>query len=257
MSKAHITLQETKAAIYAVQSFAQPGDRVRLGSDATTAVAALNKWGSNRSKAVNQELKKFRRWTEQNQVEVSAHHVQGESNPADEPSRPKYNRNDWFLNRTVWSKAMRALRRKPSIDLFATKQHRHCLRYLSRDPQPLAVGTDSLSQTWSEWPDAVLYVNPPWPLISVLLAKIVPSMRADQTLLLVTPVWETEPWWGLVRRYSKAPPLLLPQIHGLYTNVNTTPFRPPRWSSVLWTLGPVKVKRNWSWRKPETWFRPL
>ncbi len=121
LSKAHITQQETRAACNTVMSLALPGERVRLLADATTTVAAFNKWGSNRSRAVNQEMKNFYNWSLEKKVEVTACYVQGEKNPADRPSRRRKDHNDYHLNRLVWLNIMKVFRVRPTVDLFASE----------------------------------------------------------------------------------------------------------------------------------------
>ncbi len=168
LQEQHIMAQETEAAVRAIKSLAQPGERVRVFADATVAVSMLNKGGSNRSLQLNSILEPFWRWTKDNQISVTAAYIPGQQNPADRPSRTPKDHNDWFLNRRVLFLALKTLRLHPTLDMFASFQHHQFPRYFSRFPQPGCLAVDALRQVLSNFKDSDIYANPLWPLLPIL-----------------------------------------------------------------------------------------
>ena len=83
----------------------------------------------------------------------------------------------------------------PKIDLFATSQHHQLAFYFSPDvTDQYAYGHNAFDYVWD--PATVLYANPPWTLLDMVVDKI---LRDHSRLLLVAPFWKTASWYVRVR----------------------------------------------------------
>ena len=84
-------------------------------------------------------------------------------------------------------------------------------------PDPNAVGTDALQLPWDRW---VGYAFPPFCLIGRCLKKV----REDKaSLVLVAPVWRSQPWYPAFLELLVDFPLMLPRNPILLTD----PFNNP------------------------------
>ena len=112
--------------------------------------------------------------------------VTGHRNPA------RYDRNDVMLNPAIFRQARKTLQFKPSVDLFASKEHHQLPRYYSQTDDPQAVGTDAFLADWRL--EQNLYCNPPWYRIPQCLTRI---KREGLRAMFVAPYWPTVDWWPL------------------------------------------------------------
>ena len=95
----------------------------------------------------------------------------------------------------VFKKARKALRFKPSVDLFASAAHHQLPRYYSATFDPASVGQDAFK--FPRHAESRPYVNPPWSLIPLVLHKI----RIDRIQCMrVVPDWPEVQWYSLYRR---------------------------------------------------------
>ena len=85
------------------------------------------------------------------------------------------------------------------------------LHFFSWRPDPLATATDALLQDWSRMR---AYANPPWNLIGRVLTKI-QSSNPD-LILLVAPIWPSQPWYPTLLELLVDFPRLLPHQQDLY-----------------------------------------
>lgn len=116
---------------------------------------------------------------------------------ADEWSR-RVDRADFTLRATTLRcVATDAWDLEPAFDLFADEVNSHCSHFYSGRPCPGSAGIDALVLPW---PAAVtLYAFPPIPLVGRLLRRLFASPPSPgQPLLLVLPVWPSQPWWPLL-----------------------------------------------------------
>ena len=75
--------------------------------------------------------------------------------------------------------------------------------YFTWRPDPYAVATDAFLQDWSQMKG---YVNPPWGLIG----RVLPKVQMDKAhIVLVAPVWKTQPWYPLLLQMLVAIPRLI------------------------------------------------
>ena len=104
----------------------------------------------------------------------------------------RYDRNDVKLNPKIFQLAKKTLQFKPSVDLFASKEHHQLPRYYSQTPDPRAVGTDAFVADWKL--EQALYINPPWYRIPECLKRL---KKDGLKAMFVAPYWKTVDWWPL------------------------------------------------------------
>ena len=88
--------------------------------------------------------------------------------------------------------------------LFASHPTRQLPRFFSWRPDPEAEKTDAFNQDWST---AKGYANPPWGLISRCLSQI---KRQNGRIILITSLWNTQPWFPALLGLTEGYPHLLP-----------------------------------------------
>ena len=103
------------------------------------------------------------------------------------------------------------------IDLFASHLTNQLPRFVSWKPDPLSEAVDAFSLQWNK---VKCYAFPPFCLLgrchSQVLRQQVPR------LVLVAPVWKTQPWYPLLLDLLIDLPVLLPQIPNLVTREGMT-----------------------------------
>ena len=90
-----------------------------------------------------------------------------------------------------------------SVDLFATRLNNQLRRCVSWRPDPFAIATDAFTMSWQE---EVGYAFPPFSLIGRCLQKV---RLEGCTVVLVTPVWDVQPWYPVLLDLLIEYPLLL------------------------------------------------
>lgn len=98
------------------------------------------------------------------------------------------------------------------LDLFASRLTFQLPQFVSWRPDPLATYRNAFSLNWK---DLGGYAFPPFALISRCLHQIF-AQEVTQ-LVLVAPVWETQPWYPLLLELCVDLPLLLPGTPDLLT----------------------------------------
>ena len=89
------------------------------------------------------------------------------------------------------------------VDLFASRLTSQCQVSFSWRPDPYAAATDAFLQDWSQIQG---YANPPWSMIGRVLSQV----QAQQAcIVLVAPVWKTQPWYPLLLHMLIALPYLI------------------------------------------------
>ena len=213
----HINALELKAAFFALKCFLKDMTNVSvlLQLDNRTAVAYINKQGGTHSKLLNQMACELWEWALHQKIQILAVHIAGVTNQiADFESRNSQDSSDWQLNPSYFKQLMTVLC-QCDVDLFANRLNAQLSKFYSWKPDPLAQGTDALSVPWTKMKP---YAFPPFSLIGRCLARV----RSEKiTLLLVTPVWQTQPWYPQCLRMSVAPPVLLPVSRDLLMSVST------------------------------------
>jgi len=100
----------------------------------------------------------------------------------------------------------------PSIDLFASRVSHQLPAYMSWKLDPFSKGRDAFQVQWTEMEG---YAFPPFSLITRVLKKVQVEFA---TVLLITPVWQTQPWYPKALEMSIKNPILIPKQRDLLLN---------------------------------------
>ena len=214
----HINCLELLAATLAVKTFlkGQVNKRVLLLIDNQTAVAYINNLGGTVSAQATTLARELWMWCLERGILPTAQYLPGELNVrADTESRVMKDRSDWMLNPSIFR---RIQNRFPDmeIDLFASRLSFQLPRFFSWRPDPLAEAIDAFLQPWR---GLKAYANPPWNLVDKVLSQV-EEQRAD-LVVLVAPVWPSQPWYPSLLNLLVAPPLRInpPQEEAVMTEV--------------------------------------
>ena len=205
----HINVLELMTAWFAIQTLVNVTTRahVRFQMDNTTAVSYINKQGGTKSCQMVIIAKKIWDWAIKHQVQVSAEHLPGKQNvTADKLSRELNDNLEWSLDREVFCKLIRKAGFRPQVDLFATRLNAQVQKFVSWKPDPQAWKVDAFAITWT---GIKAYAFPPFCLISRLLQKV--HIENMSEMLLIAPVWKTQPWFPTLLSMLVRRPILLPQ----------------------------------------------
>ena len=123
---------------------------------------------------------------------------------------------DWSLDHSIFQRINR-LYGPLEVDLFASRLTNQCRRYFSWRPDPFAEATDAFLQDWRTIKG---FANPPWNLITRVLMK---TQTQGVDVILVAPVWKTQPWYPLLLSLVVDWPHLLPK---LTPNIESVPIMP-------------------------------
>jgi hypothetical protein len=141
---------------------------------------------------------------------VATTHLPGTDNTvADTASR------QWMVHhrRLEWPFCPETLRRivvqlgthLPEIDAFATAANSKCPTFWSLHPDPLAAGTDAMTQKWG---GRSLLINPPFGMMQRVVNKLIDGPPAHA--IVIAPDWPNQPWhrrlMALTARSMLAPP---------------------------------------------------
>ena len=202
----HINHLELMGGAFAIKTFLKGRRNIhaRLKMDSTAAISYINHMGGTRSQSLSHKACELWQWCLQRGITLSAEHLPGVMNTAaDTESRTVRSSAEWRLNREVFSRITQVLG-SCSIDLFASRLNNQLPRYMSWRPDPFAVGTDALQMPW--WSERG-YAFPPFALIGRCLRKI---HQEGCSVILVAPVWVTQPWYPMLLELLVDLPLLLP-----------------------------------------------
>jgi hypothetical protein len=209
-----INFLELWAAFLALQALC--GDKkdvtVHLQMDNTTAIAYINNMGGMKSTELDTLARQVWQFCIQRNIWVFATHIPGSQNVvADRLSRKFDDNIEWKLDVTVFRELCTRWG-KPDIDLFATRLNTQLDRFIAWRPDPEAMAVDAFTYSWSE---GFLYAFPPFCLIGACIQKIMLD-RAE--LILIVPVWPTQPWYSQIAPMLVEPPILLPRSKNLLSN---------------------------------------
>ena len=118
-----------------------------------------------------------------------AQHLPGMLNhTADAESWTLVHRFDWKLNPAIYHQ-ISLLYGPFEVDLFASRLTAQCPVYFIWQPDPYAKATDAFLHDWSQMKG---FANPPWGLIRRVLSEV---QNQETSLVLVAPVWKSQPWY--------------------------------------------------------------
>lgn len=181
------------------------GKVVLIRSDNTVAVSYISHMGGSKSSLCNKLVKDIWLWCIQHDIWLTAEHLPGIMNiDADWESRNVNDRTEWSLCPAVFHKIIERFG-TPEIDLFASRLNHKLPRYVSWRPEPGAECCNAFSMSWT---DIYAYVFPPFSLIAQVLQKI---RHEGAEVLLIVPLWTTQPWFSPLLEMLIESPALLPQ----------------------------------------------
>ena len=83
-------------------------------------------------------------------------------------------------------------------------------RFFSWRPDPEAEALDAFNHNWSNLQGRG-YANPPWNLVG----RVLNGIQEEVTLVLVAPVWKSQPWYPILLEMLVDFPILLPHTEDL------------------------------------------
>ena len=205
-SQLHINLLELKAVHLALLTFskAQNLKSVHIQMDNMTALSYLVKMGGTHSRELTSLAKEIWDFLLSEQITITAEYLPGVLNvQADRASRHFQDSSEWLLCPQLFQKICQKFGH-PDMDLFASRLFHQIPAYMAWKPDPGSQATDALQQKWSHlYP----YAFPPFSLVGRVVAKV----RVEKvSMILITPAWQTQPWYGQLLGMSVQNPLLLP-----------------------------------------------
>ena len=192
----HINVLELRAVRRTLEHLGDTlrGLHVRVFADNTTAVACIGKGGSARSKPCQAETEAIWEITERESILLTVRFCPGvENTEADWASRVFTDAGEWMLQRELARTLINDMG-KPDIDMFASRHNKQLGRYITREFDTSAEGTDALSLSWHNING---YFFPPFSCLSRVLRKIRDERPRG---LLVAPEWPTQPWYPLLQQ---------------------------------------------------------
>ena len=210
--KYHINYLELKAAFLCLKFFCDnaSNEHIYLFMDSTVALKYISKMGG-RKLLLNSLAKQIWEWCERRNIWISAFHIPGKLNVrADKLSRAlRKKRNDdmeWALQQDIYDRISHRMG-TCDIDLFASsKNHKHS-KYVTYLPDIGANAINAFSITWNY---KLHYVFPPFSVIGRVLQK----MAEDQAeLILVAPLFPSQPWFPQMLQHISGPSLVLPKTN--------------------------------------------
>ena len=196
--KWHINCLELLAATLALKTFVKhkTGISVLMKIDNTTAVAYINNQGGTVSMKLISLTQDLWMWCLERNIHIQAQYLLGVMNQtADRESRSMNDRSDWSLDHSTFQRINR-LYGPLEVDLFASRLTNQCHRYFSWRPDPFLEATDA-------------FQRPPWNLIPRVLMK---TQTQGADVILVAPVWKTQPWYPFLLSLVVDWPRLLPRL---------------------------------------------
>ena len=124
---------------------------------------------------------------------------------ADKESRKKPDSSEWLLHPKVFQ-AVSQLLGSPTTDLFASHLCHQLPQYVAWHPDPYSQGTGAMIQNWKI---GLPYAFPTFSMISRVLLKT--KQECVPLLILIAPVWRTQPWYPELLNLCAREPVLLPQ----------------------------------------------
>ena len=176
-----------------------------------------------RKTLLNALAKEIWEWCEQRNIWISAFHIPGKLNiRADELSRQKKKCNEdmeWTIQPSIYDIISHKMG-SSDIDLFASIKNRKHFRYVSYMPEKDAIAINAFSISWKY---KLHYAFPPFSVIGRTIQKM---CEEQAELILVAPLFPSQPWF----------PQMLNQISG-------QSFVLPKTNKVLYLPGTTKQHR--------------
>ena len=185
---------------------------MHLRVDNTTTMSYINKMGGTKSMDMINISKTLWDYCLSKQITLIAEFLPGIQNQiADAQSRNYQDSSNWKLNKSILQEITRIMG-QVEIDLFADRTNAQVPKFISWKPDPESWATDAFTVSWS---GVAANAFPPFCLIGRCLAKI----RQDQaSVIMITPTWQTQPWYPEIMSMLISDPILLPPVPNLITS---------------------------------------
>ena len=216
----HINVLELTAAMFALKAFTKgmKDIHVHFRVDNRATLSQINKMGGPRSESLLTVTQAMWDYCLMNKIIITAEHIPGVKNvEADFQSRSFTDSSNWRLAPQMLIAAEKILG-TAKVDLFADRLNTQKKQYVSWKPDPGAMAVDAFSIPWANM--EALYAFPPFGLIGKCLAKL---KKEKVTMTLVTPTWQTQPWYPVILQMSIATPILLPHQTNLLVDPSDKP----------------------------------
>ena len=204
--KLHINALELKSVFYALKTIGKDikDSHVKILSDNTTAVFAINNMGTSHSSNCNKIAFEIWDLARKQNLWLSASHIPGKENKlADIESRKQEKSTEWKLDPVILKTSLDKLQFQPSIDLFASRTNCQFTKFISFRPDPDAWGIDAFSYNWK---DFKFYAFPPFSL----LPKVIQKIYFDKaTGVLVVPNWPYQCWYTQFQQMLITDPVMI------------------------------------------------
>ena len=185
--------------------------------DNITAVTYMNKLGGTVSQQMNSIVKALWLWCMNRDITLVAEHLPGVLNTtADEESQIMKDHSDWMLHPRVFNRIQR--RWGPlEVDSFASRLSTQLVRFFSWRLDPEAEeAVNAFVQDWGPL-KGVGYAKHLWALISKVLTQV---QVQRISIILVTPVWKSQPWYPKLLEMSTDFPLRIAMEEDLILQVS-------------------------------------
>ena len=142
----------------------------------------------------------------EHQITITAEWIPSHLNTiADWESRNVRDSSEWKLCPKIFHCLSRRWGR-PEVDLFASRISHQLDRYVSWKPDPDCVGVNAFTQKWGQ---IFPYAFPPFCLITRVLRQT--TSQDVNKMVLIAPIWPTQPWYPVLLSMLIDIPVLLPQ----------------------------------------------
>ena len=204
----HINVFEMKALYVSLLTWTNllQGNHLTFMSDNTTVLWYLHRQGGTKSLHMLQETFQVLHLCLLKGIHLHPIYIATHLNTlTDALSRTSPVKSEWSLNPVIFQKIYA---RFPllQVGLFAIRYNTQLKKFVSPFPDPLAVGTDALAISWSQW--SHLYAFPPLPILQRVLSKWSKEGRGE--LILVAPLWPSAPWYPFLMSLALSKPHPLP-----------------------------------------------
>ena len=193
---------------------------IKVLTDNTSAVGAINNMGSSKSRSLNYYVKLIWDWTISRGNWLMAAHIPGVFNvEADEESRSNESKIEWKLDSEAFKYVMEELKFEPDIDLFASRINTQLPRFAAYRPDPEAETINAFS---IQWTNLKFYASPPPPPFSCM-GRVLQNIALDKaTGIIVAPDWPDQHWYHTLSDAIISYIILPPRRHLLHLPNNPT-----------------------------------
>ena len=202
----HINVLEMMAVWLALKSVCKEhrSKHIQVRCDNSCSVAYLNAMGGVKSEKCNSLARLIWFWCIERDLWVSATHVCGIENEADESSRQFNDTLEWMIEKSIFRELVQ-IWQTPNIDMFASRLNCQMDKYVSWKRDPDALWVDAFSRSWT---NTYFYAFPPFSLIMRCLQK---TVRDTAECIIVVPLWPTQIWYPELLKLLIDHPRILPQ----------------------------------------------